>query len=179
MGTDSMQRFTEAVSSSWGPLTSELAAGVRQELARLCGALPIEPWLSALVEGAPESRELYRDPTHDFLLLAHTEQAGLYRPPHDHGRAWVVYAVLRGEMEMGTYRRIHDLRGDAHIIRRETFSLRPGDVRVFLPGDIHDTRCIAGPLTLFRFTSRDLKKEDVTRYREPTSTVGAAGQAGA
>jgi hypothetical protein len=49
--------------------------------------------------------------------------------------------------------------------------LRRGDVRVFLPGDIHDTRCTSGPLTLFRFTSRDFKREDVTRYPEPTSAA--------
>jgi quercetin dioxygenase-like cupin family protein len=95
-------------------------------------------------------------------------------PPHDHGRGWVIYAVQRGEMEMSTYRRVHDLRGNAHIVKRESFVLRPGDVRVFLPGDIHDTRCTAGPLTLFRFTSRDFKKEEVTRYPDPRSAASAA-----
>jgi len=171
MARDSLQHFADAVSSTWGPLTSELAASARHHLARLLEAPATEGWLSALLEDAPDARELYRDPTHDFLLLAHTEQAGLYRPPHDHGRGWVMYAVLRGEMEMGTYRRVHDLRGTAQIVRRETFSLRPGDIRVFLPGDIHDTRCITGPLTLFRFTSRDLKKEELTRYPEPPSAA--------
>ena len=39
-----------------------------------------------------------------------------------------------------------------------------------LAGDIHDTRCLAGPLTLFRFTSRDFKKEEVTRYPDPRGT---------
>lgn len=167
MGQDSLQRLTSSVGASWGPLTSELAALARAQLATLATAPPNEAWLSALVETAPESHELYRDPMHDFLLLAHTEEAGLYRPPHDHGRGWVVYAVVRGEMEMGTYRRIHDSSGRAHIVRRETFSLRAGDARVFLPGDIHDTRCTKGPLTLLRFTSRDLKKEELTRYPEP------------
>lgn len=167
MSKDSLQQFSEAVSTSWGPLTTELLASARQCVARLLGAAASEPWLSSLFADAPESRELYRDPTHDFVLLAHTEQAGLYRPPHDHGRGWVIYAVMSGEMEMGTYRRVHDLRGNAYIVRRETFSLRPGDIRVFLPGDIHDTRCVAGPLTLFRFTSRDFKKEELTRYPEP------------
>jgi hypothetical protein len=167
MSRYSLQQFSEAVSASWGPLTTELVANARQCVARLLEAPDSEPWLSALIADGPESRELYRDPAHDFLLLAHTEQAGLYRPPHDHGRGWVIYAVMSGEMEMGTYRRVHDLRGNAQLVRRETFSLRPGDIRVFLPGDIHDTRCVAGPLTLFRFTSRDFKKEELTRYPEP------------
>ncbi len=174
MVEDSLQRFTDAVSSTWGPLSSDLVESSRQHLARLLDAPTSEAWLAALLEGGPESTELYRDPTHDFLLLAHTEQSGLYRPPHDHGRGWVIYAVLRGEMEMGTYRRVHDLRGNAHLVKRESFSLRPGDIRVFLPGDIHDTRCTAGPLTLFRFTSRDFKKEEVTRYPEPRSASSNA-----
>jgi hypothetical protein len=136
-------------------------------VARLLSATATEKWLEALHDEAPETRELYRDPVHDFLLLAHTEQAGMYRPPHDHGRGWVIYAVERGEQEMSTYRRVHDLRGNAFLVKRETYVLRPGDVRVFLPGDIHDTLCKAGPLTLFRFTSRDFKKEEVTRYSDP------------
>jgi hypothetical protein len=171
MVKDSLQRFTEAVSSSWGPLTSELVASSRHHLAQLLEAPSTEAWLAALHSDAPETRELYRDPAHDFLLLAHTEQPGLYRPPHDHGRGWVIYAVQRGETEMSTYRRVHDLHGNASIVWRESFVLRPGDIRVFLPGDIHDTRCTAGPLTLLRFTSRDFKKEEVTRYPEPRSAV--------
>lgn len=171
---DSLQKFTDAVRSTWGPLTSELVVHCRHQLARLIDAHPTEAWLAALLDDAPESSELYRDPAHDFLLLAHTEQAGLCRPPHDHGRGWVIYAVQRGEMEMGTYRRVHDLRGNSHIVKRESFSLRPGDIRVFLPGDIHDTRCTAGPLTLLRFTSRDFKNEEVTRYPEQRSAMSTA-----
>jgi hypothetical protein len=174
MVDDSLQRFTDAVSSSWGPLTSELVASSRHHIAQLLQTPATEAWLAALHSDAPESRELYRDPTHGFLLLGHTEPAGLYRPPHDHGRGWVIYAVQRGETEMNTYRRVHDLRGNAHLVWRESFVLRPGDIRVFLPGDIHDTRCTAGPLTQFRFTSRDFKKEEVTRYPDPRSVAGAA-----
>jgi len=47
--------------------------------------------------------------------------------------------------------------------------VKPGQAQVYLPGDIHDTLCVSGPALLFRFTERDLKKEDavdkkVTRY---------------
>jgi hypothetical protein len=171
MVNESLHKFTDAVSSTWGPLTSELVASSRNQLARLLNAPTTEAWLAALLNDAPESRALYRDPAYHFVLMAHTEQAGLYRPPHDHGRGWVIYAVQRGEMEMRTYRRVHDLQGDAHLVERESFSLRPWDIRVFLPGDIHDTRCVAGPLTLFRFTSRDLKEEEVTRYPGPAIAV--------
>ena len=171
MTKDSLQELTESLGSTWGPLTSELVASSRHRVAQLVAAPANEAWLAALHTDAPETRELYRDEEHDFLLLAHTEQTGSYRPPHDHGRGWVIYAVQRGEMEMATYRRVHDLHGNAHIVRRESFVLRAGEVRVFLPGDIHDTRCTAGPLTLFRLTSRDFKKEEVTRYPEPGIAV--------
>ncbi len=168
MKNDSLESFAHEIHSSFGPLDSQLVERARDALHQLLTAPAEERWLRSLIDDAPDSRELYRDPSSDCLLLAHTEQAGLYRPPHDHGRAWVIYAVLRGEMEMGTYRRLHDSRGNSLLVRRERFALRPGDIRVFLPGDIHDTRCVAGPLTLFRFTSRDLKKEEVTRYPEPS-----------
>jgi len=167
MSEDSLQVFVAAARKTWAPLNSEVVHGMRLHLERLLAASPSESWLAAFHAAAPESRELYRDATHEFLLVAHTEQPGLYRPPHDHGRGWVLYGVQRGEMEMATYRRVHDLRGEAHLVRRETFTLRAGDVRVFLPQDIHDTRCVVGPLTLLRFTSRDFKKEELTRYPAP------------
>ena len=125
-----------------------------------------EDWLSALHEEAAETRELYRDPAHGFLLLAHTEQAGLYRPPHDHGRGWVIYAVQRGETEMGTYRASTTPR-EVQLVKRETIVLRPGDVQVSCPATSTTRGASTGPLLLFRFTCCDLKKEDVTRYADP------------
>lgn len=174
MTKNSLHEFTKGVSSDWGPLSSELVERSRSRMVQLLEATLDEPWLAALLSEAPDTRELYRDSVHDFLLLAHTEHTGLYRPPHDHGRGWVIYAVERGEMEMATYQRVHDLSGKAQIVKRESFVLRPGEVRVFLPGDIHDTRCTAGPLTLFRFTSRDLKKEELTRYPDPRGALSVA-----
>ena len=57
------------------------------------------------------------------------------------------------------------------LVKRNSTIVRAGQVQVYLPGDIHDTRCLSGPALLFRFTERDLKKEDredhrVTRYVE-------------
>jgi len=47
--------------------------------------------------------------------------------------------------------------------------MRAGQAQAYLPGDIHDTRCVTDSALLFRFTERDLAKEDreehrVTRY---------------
>lgn len=167
----SLDLFAARVRDGWGPLTSDLAAACRAHLADLLRAPAEEPWLASLRTGEDASRELYRDPVHGFVLLAHHEPHGLYRPPHDHGRGWVIYGVQQGEMEMSTYARITDADGSVHLVKRDTSLLRAGDVRVYLPGDIHDTRCVAGPALQFRFTERDLRHEDqvehrITRYAE-------------
>lgn len=168
---DSLQTFTGSVRAAWGPLTSELVAECSRRLKTLLEASPAEPWLSALYANAPPNEELYRDPDHGFVLLAHTEQAGLYRPPHDHGRGWVIYAMQRGEIEMGTYGRVEDPDGQVRLVKRDSTLVRAGQVQVYLPGDIHDTRCMTGSALVYRFTERDLRIEDrqarrLTRYVE-------------
>ena len=160
MPNDSLQRFIHETRSTWGPLSTALASGIRQDLGELAQAPADEDWLAALLRDHPETRELHRDPDHGFLLLAHAERQGHQRPPHDHGRGWVVYAVLRGEMEMGTYARIEDPATGARLVKRESYTLRPGDARVYLPGDIHDTRYLTGDVLVLRFTSCDLAEEE-------------------
>jgi len=168
---DSLQTFTSGVRAVWGPLTSELVAECRRRLEALLEASPSEPWLSALYANGSPNEELYRDADHGFVLLAHTEQAGLYRPPHDHGRGWVIYAMQRGEIEMGTYARTTDPEGRVRLVKRDSTLVCAGQVQVYLPGDIHDTRCMTGSALLYRFTERDLRVEDrqerrVARYVE-------------
>jgi hypothetical protein len=181
MSNDTLATFIAQTHAAFGPLTSELVASVRAQLEQLANAPSSERWLQALYEEAPPSAELYRDGSHGFVLLAHSEQTGLYRPPHDHGRSWVIYALSRGEMEIATYARVEDADGPVRLVKRDSSLLRAGEARVYLPGDIHDTRCLSGPSLLFRFTERDLKKEDqeahrITRYVERNGvwTVGAA-----
>ncbi len=179
MAKNTLEESIAAVSALWGPLTTELVEGSRLHIEALAKASREETWLAALHRDQPASRELYRDPRHGFVLLAHVEKTGLYRPPHDHGRSWVIYAVQSGESEMGTYGRIEDPDGKVRLVKRNTTLVKPGQVQAYLPGDIHDTLCIAGPALLFRFTERDLKKEDlvdhkVARYvqREHVWTLG-------
>lgn len=168
---DTLETFTGTVRGLWGPLTSELVVGCREALEGLAAASPREPWLADLRRSAPASRELYRDPDHGFVLLAHTETAGLFRPPHDHGRAWVVYGLQRGEIEMRTYGRVQDADGGVRLVQRDSTIIRAGEALAYLPGDIHDTRCLSDTALLFRFTERDLRVEDrvarrVTRYAD-------------
>jgi hypothetical protein len=171
MASNTLETTMQGIGASWGPLSSELVATCKWYLEDLLQASADEAWLSALHREAPANRELYRDPQHGFMLLAHAEYAGLYRPPHDHGRGWVIYAVQQGEIEMRTYGRVQEPDGRVRLVQRDSTLVRPGQIQAYLPGDIHDTRCITGPALLFRFTERDLRKEDreehrVTRYVE-------------
>lgn len=167
---DTLQSFTLGVRSLWGPLSSELVAGCCAQLETLAAASPREPWLADLHRRAPGSHELYRDPDHGFILLAHTESVGLFRPPHDHGRGWVVYGLQRGEIAIRTYGRVADVDGQVRLVQRDSTILRAGQALAYLPGDIHDTRCLSDTALLFRFTDRDLKVEDqerrLTRYAD-------------
>ena len=169
MARNTLQASMQGMRSVWGPLSSEVVAGAREQMQRVVASPPTEDWLAGLHRDSPANEELYRDADLGFVLLAHTEQAGLYRPPHDHGRSWVIYAIQQGEIEMGTYARLEAADGSVRLVKRGSTLMRPGDVQVYLPGDIHDTLCVNGPALLFRFTERDLRKEDqearrVTRY---------------
>mgnify|MGYP001015843236 CR=1 FL=1 len=164
-----LNRFVAAVRGDWGPITSELVAQCRAHLDALTAADPSEEWLASLLAERPSARELHREPD-SFMLLAHAENLGLYRPPHDHGRAWVAYAVQSGALEIGSYVRVPDAGGD-RLVRRDTMILRPGEARAYLPGDIHDTHCLTEDALVFRFTERDLRQEDqverkLTRFVE-------------
>ena len=169
MAQNTLEKTMARMSAIWGPLTSELVAAAQAEIEALAHTSPDEPWLAELYRDQPPSRELYRDAESGFVLLAHFETAALYRPPHDHGRSWVIYAVQQGESEMGTYGRVEGEDGKTRLVKRNATLVRPGQAQVYLPGDIHDTLCVSGPALLFRFTERDLKEEDavdkkVTRY---------------
>ena len=169
MHHSALDRFASNVAEAWAPISSELVATCRSALAELTSADPAEEWLASLAEEKPASRELHRDAVHGFMLLAHTENQGLYRPPHDHGRAWVLYGVQSGALEVRTYAKVLGPDGRPRLVLRDESLLRPGEARAYLPGDIHDTRCVSESALLFRFTERDLRHEDqvegqVTRF---------------
>lgn len=171
MADNSLDAFTAAIRAAWSPISTELVATCRERLEELTRADPAEDWLAALLSERPASRELYRDPESGFMLLAHNENEGLYRPPHDHGRAWVVYAVQSGALEIRTYAKVVGTEGELRLVLRDTGLLRAGEARAYLPGDIHDTRCVTECALLFRFTERDLRHEDqverkLTRFVE-------------
>lgn len=168
---NALETFIARVRACWAPISSSVVAQCRDHMTALLAADPAEPWLAELLESGPASRELYRDPDHGFILLAHTEHNGLYRPPHDHGRSWVVYGTQSGAIEVGTYGAIAASDDELRLVKRDATQLAAGQAQAYLPGDVHDTRCSAPRTLLFRFTERDLKVEDreagrMTRYVE-------------
>jgi hypothetical protein len=164
MTKTSLQTFINEVKNAWGPLSSETVADCHRHLVELAQATFTVNGTENEILGSPSDlaagKELYRDPEHGFILLAYTETEGQYRVPHDHGSGWVIYAVVSGEMEMGTYIRSINRKGQLSLVRRESFRMHSGNCKVFLPGDIHDTRSISPSVLILRLTSCDLQNED-------------------
>ncbi|MGE3610366.1 MAG: hypothetical protein AB7I27_12320 [Bacteriovoracaceae bacterium] len=137
--------------SAWDSPSDTLVSTCHQIISLMVKDPSIKSWLSEQL-GEKESLELYRDKKHGFVLTAYTEKFEQYRVPHNHGNGWVIYSVVNGKMEMGSY--------DKNISLINSDILNSGDSRVYLPGDIHDTRCLSLGALLLRFTSCDLKIEE-------------------
>jgi quercetin dioxygenase-like cupin family protein len=128
---------------SWTHLTKDSINAVQSTLQTLAKDSDVKNQLFAGTLSLPKGLELHRDQKEGFVLLAYSESHGTYRAPHDHGRAWVIYVVASGSIEMGNY-----------------FNANSGDARIYYPGEIHDTRCTSDNTLILRLTSFDLKEED-------------------
>jgi len=157
--SNNLDAIVKEIKACWKGLHSDTTTEVRRLLTELAKTSTDEEWLKSIMLEKPSSKELYSDPEHGFILLAHTEKNGTYRPPHNHGAGWVFYAVQSGEMEMTTYKNITTAEGITHLVSRGTDRLQVGDCRVFLPGDIHDTLCITENFVQYRLTSSDFSDE--------------------
>ncbi|MEN0061339.1 MAG: hypothetical protein AAGA48_04265 [Myxococcota bacterium] len=151
-----LSNLIDGIGTSFGPLCTKTIEDCQRWIQRLACTLDTEHWLKGL-EPNPTT-VLHQDPVQGFVLKTHHVLEGQYFAPHDHGQGWVIYAVQSGEMELSTYVEPGG-KGTAPLVRRERYRMGPGDCRVFLPGDIHDTRCVSKSVRLFRFTSCDLDIE--------------------
>lgn len=159
MQNTALENFITQVKTAWYGLNTETVGSVRQLLINLTKAAADDAWLQQILQQKPAAQELYRDAEHGFILLAHTEEKGTYRQPHNHGAGWVFYAVLSGEMAMNTYQQVTKVNGETHLVSRGTDVMQAGQCRVFLPGDIHDTKCLSEGFVQLRLTSTDFQKE--------------------
>ncbi|WP_444940832.1 hypothetical protein ACJJI3_20990 [Microbulbifer sp. ZKSA004] len=156
--TDSLRQCVEALKANWQGLDTSSIVRCREALGKLASSNSDEAWLADLHSRQEPSVELYRDEDKGFILLAHVEPRGLYRPPHNHGNGWVFYAVQHGEVEMSTYGLLNQDDSE-QLVSRGCYQMKPGDCSAFLPGDIHDTHCLSEYVLMFRLTSCDFSEE--------------------
>jgi hypothetical protein len=104
--------------------------------------------------------ELYRDSELGFILNAYSEIKGNYRIPHNHGNGWVIYSVMEGAVEMGNYFNWEKSPGRSQLVLKDKSILNSGDVKIYYPGYIHDTKCLSEIALILRLTSCDLKIEE-------------------
>ncbi|MBU3004218.1 hypothetical protein [Paraglaciecola arctica] len=157
--TNSLENFIKEVTMRWSGLNTQTTTGVRKLLMDLAKAPSDEHWLKELHRDKSPASQLYHDSDHGFMLLAHTEKKGHYRSPHNHGAGWVFYTVQSGALEMNTYKQITTSKGITHLVSRGSEIMKAGDCKLFLPGDIHDTKCLSEDFMQFRLTSSDFKEE--------------------
>ncbi|MCO1335101.1 hypothetical protein MO867_12240 [Microbulbifer sp. OS29] len=158
MESDSLKTCVEDLKAGWRGLDSLSILKCQEALAKLSRSSSDEAWLDDLHKRREPAVELYRDAGKGFILLAHVEPHGLYRQPHNHGNGWAFYAVQSGEMEISTYALMNG-EGGERLVTRGYYSMKPGKCSVFLPGDIHDTRCQSEYTLMFRLTSCDFSEE--------------------
>jgi hypothetical protein len=146
-----VKNYTKLIQSSWGHREFQLL------LETMAADKGLEQWLEVILS-VQDNKELFRDPEEGFVLTAYTENKGQYRKPHDHGHCWVIYAVMSGTIEMGTFGKTSEFTSE--ILRKSLGVLNSGDSRIYLKGDIHDTHCLSDRVIILRFTSCDLRVEE-------------------
>ncbi|WP_299579303.1 hypothetical protein [uncultured Microbulbifer sp.] len=159
MADTSLDQCIAELKEHWDGLNSQTIIRCRATLERLAATNRSETWLADLHKERSISKELYRDPKWGFMLLAHVETQGLYRVPHNHGDGWVFYALQFGQVQMATYGLLSETNTEAQLLSRGADIMHPGNCRAFLPGDIHDTRCMSDYSLMFRLTSCDFSRE--------------------
>lgn len=159
MAINTLEQCIAELCEYWNGLNSDTIIRCRVALVGLANASYSEGWLAELHKKREATSELYRDPERGFILLAHVEFQGLYRKPHNHGNGWVFYALQHGEAQMSTYGQVRVAGEGEQLVSRGSYTMHPGDCSAFLPGDIHDTRCISDYSLMFRLTSCDFSEE--------------------
>jgi len=151
-----LESFLATLHDHRGPLCTQRLDALRDALGRLarCGSE-----LERAVDLQTPDAVLFQDGEHGPRLLAHLATQGTYLPPHDHGEAWVLYAVISGAMAIGTWGHVPQGDGRVRLVRRSRSRVVAGDVHAFLPGDIHDTFVVTETVRMLRLTSCDVAAE--------------------
>ena len=115
-----------------------------------------------------ERNVLYRDPELGFCIVAHTYAEGIAASPHHHGPAWAIYGQAEGITEMTDWRLVQEpMDGKAGKVAAErTYTLNPGDAKVYNEGDIHSPQW-EGLTRLLRIEGQDM----TTVRRDPLEPI--------
>jgi hypothetical protein len=140
--------------------TMESVSEMQNVMRNLSQDQEVRSRLKADIKKLPTGNELFRSDQAGSVLMAYQEIQNQYRSPHDHGDAWVIYAVVSGEMDMGNYVKLTQPDSSFRLILKSRETLFAGDTRIYFPGEIHDTRCASKDAVILRFTSSDLKIEE-------------------
>ncbi len=149
-----------AVQNLWQQLKMDSVSKIGTLIGTIASDFEIKNYLQEVTRDFPKGFEIHRDQAEGFILLAYAETKGTYRAPHNHGNAWVVYAVVSGEVEMGSYMKSSRADGTDGLVLKSRETLKAGDTQIYLSGEIHDTFCKSKSAVVLRFTSVDLHEEE-------------------
>ncbi|NQU60917.1 MAG: hypothetical protein HQ512_07280 [Rhodospirillales bacterium] len=90
-------------------------------------------------EVAGQRNIIYEDPDLGFCIIAHVYEGPKGGFPHDHGPAWAIYGQAEGVTEMNDWKLLKAPKDGkpGKVEHVQTYTLEPGDARVYQQGDIH------------------------------------------
>ena len=180
--TYTMEQFVEDVRQIFAKTQDprQQAHEVAQHMKTL---LTVSGWLEERLnlpeEGGFGSYALHYDdkyghPGDGFYLMSGVQPPGRDNLPHDHGPTWVVYGVYQGAIEQTKWRWSYPEadRTSPEIKPVESWVQQPGDIAFFLPGEIHQTRCVADDrAVVVRLEGQKLAGVIRHRYDPKTNTA--------
>lgn len=173
--TYTMEAFVDDVkeifTNSRDPLAqAQAVAGKMKELMAVPGWL--EEKLNLPEEGGYGRYDLHIDeelgqPGAGFYLMATVQKPGQTQLPHDHGVAWVAYAVYSGSIKQTKFRWAFPGEGvDSPQIKESGhFTQNDGSVAFFLPGEIHQTLNVGSGNRAVVVRLESQKLDTLTRYQ--------------
>ena len=104
---------------------------------------------------------LHEDSLRHFCVVTHRFEGAKTGEPHDHGATWSIYGQVSGVTHMVDYdvRQAPGPDADGLVTPRREYAMHPGDVHLYLLGDVHRPSRTA--------TTQLLRLEGVNMVRMP------------
>lgn len=118
--------------------------------------------------GSVYSDSQYGYPGPGFHITCGAETPGMYRAPHDHGAAFVVYGIFKGAVHQVRWGWEHPNSPlEPQLAQQSDWVQQAGQVAYFMPGEIHSTHNVDdtdGRSIIVRVESQNLKKVERHSY---------------